>query len=608
MQPRSLLLLIVVGLCTIGCGVSQPDEFGFGTRPNVDPVDPDDFCVTEGAHRCRLADYEVCRDGVWALERSCDSPTPLCSDQLGCTACNPDRSYCVGEDVYTCSSDGLDLPFVEECESTEACLAGQCRDACDVAVAQRSYLGCSFLAVATTNLVHEVFNEDFAIVIGNPHPTAEAQVVVARDGTNLRSLRIPPRSTAAISLPIVPELKTGTNSVIARRGAFEVESNLPVAAYQFNPLNFRLDTPDGPVASFTNDASLLLPLHALTGLYRINTHPSFGVRALDSEWEWLPGFVAVAATEDATRVVFSSKAFTVPGGVPAIGPGGTTEVILDRGDVLQLLSRLHEPTLDADLCAEIGGREGVAEEGTQFERQTCFDDVGGDFTGSVVTASAEVAVWAGHMCTFMPVDSFACDHLEEMMLPRETLGDLLVMTAPKHPSRSGTAPAVYRVMSAVDDNYIEYTTGAAVDGVLDAGEFTEFTTDGDFVVIAQGPVHVTQTMVGQRELTSTAGDPAMGTGVALSQWRAEYDFLAPETYTTNHVNVAARDGSVVYLDGILVDDWESIAGADYSVARVRLEPGPHHIESLEAAPFGITSYGYADYTSYLTPGGMNFVR
>ena len=44
------------------------------------------------------------------------------------------------------------------------------------------------------------------------------------------------------------------------------------------------------------------------------------------------------------------------------------------------------------------------------------------------------------------------------------------------------------------------------------------------------------------------------------------------------------------------------------MARITVEGGPHRIESLEGAPFGITSYGYADFTSYLTPGGMNFVR
>ncbi len=590
--------------CLCACGVATPADDGFGRSRTETPVNTDDLCVTQGITRCTAGVYEVCRDGTWAVEETCGDPTPLCVPDGGCTACNPDRTYCVGEDVHRCDGAGTAMSFEAECDFDEQCQAGQCRNACDVAEAQRSYLGCEFLAVATTNLVDAAFNDDFAVVIGNPHPTAEAQVVVSRDGTNLRSLRVPPESAEAITLPIVPALKGFTSSVIAPGGAFEVTSSMPVAAYQFNPLNFRVDTPDGPLASFTNDASLLLPVHALTGVYRANTHPSFGILQPELPWQWLPGFVAIAATQDGTTVEFSSNAFTLPGDVEVVSPGGRTHIQLDRGDVVQLLSRTHDGGDDPGFCATIGGRGGDAKGSA-----TCFDDEGGDFTGSVVSADADVAVWAGHTCTFMPLESYACDHLEEMMFPRQTLGDLVVMTAPSHPSRSGEARAVYRVMSAVDDNFITFTPQTvAFDRTVDAGEFVEFMTDTDFVVLASGPVHVTQTLVGQRELVSTAGDPAMGSGVPLSQWRSEYDFLAPATYTTNHINVTARDGTVVYLDGLLVDGWEDVAGTNYSVTRLDVSDGPHHIESLEAAPFGITSYGYADFTSYLTPGGMNFVR
>jgi hypothetical protein len=34
----------------------------------------------------------------------------------------------------------------------------------------------------------------------------------------------------------------------------------------------------------------------------------------------------------------------------------------------------------------------------------------------------------------------------------------------------------------------------------------------------------------------------------------------------------------------------------------------HLIESADEVGFGITTYGYAPYPSYLHPGGMNFVR
>jgi hypothetical protein len=44
------------------------------------------------------------------------------------------------------------------------------------------------------------------------------------------------------------------------------------------------------------------------------------------------------------------------------------------------------------------------------------------------------------------------------------------------------------------------------------------------------------------------------------------------------------------------------------VARIPVQPGSHHAESEDEVGFGITTYGYASYTSYLLPGGMNFTR
>ena len=64
----------------------------------------------------------------------------------------------------------------------------------------------------------------------------------------------------------------------------------------------------------------------------------------------------------------------------------------------------------------------------------------------------------------------------------------------------------------------------------------------------------------------------------------------------------------IFLDSERVDSWEPIPGTDLQVARVRVASGAHRLESVSDVGFGITSYGYAQYTSYLYPGGMNFLR
>ena len=143
---------------------------------------------------------------------------------------------------------------------------------------------------------------------------------------------------------------------------------------------------------------------------------------------------------------------------------------------------------------------------------------------------------------------------------------------------------------------------------LNRGEFIEFLSGSDFLVEGTAPLYVTQALLSEQALGAQSGDPALGSGVPVSQWRSEYDFLVPETYSSNWLNLAAPSAAAVYLDGMLVVDWEPIEGTGHRVARIEVDAGSHHIERVDGLGFGITSYGYASYTSYLPPGGMNFLR
>lgn len=137
----------------------------------------------------------------------------------------------------------------------------------------------------------------------------------------------------------------------------------------------------------------------------------------------------------------------------------------------------------------------------------------------------------------------------------------------------------------------------------------DFDSDQDFVITATGQIQVTQTMLGQDALAAVTGvDPAMGTGVPWSQTRAADDFLVPTTYTTNWLNLVAPTGTPVLLDDATITTWSPIGTSGYDAARVSVTPGSHQVTSTDGATFGITAYGYAQYTSYLYPAGLNLPR
>jgi hypothetical protein len=610
---RFALLLLALLPIVAGCPADDDDGFSQPTPP-PEPVDPDTLCNTPGAARCEGFEYQVCVEGRWFTQQTCAAPTPFCNPDVGCTSCEVEQAFCVEREIWLCDDAGTTAEYQDTCGTGEECLFGECYSACDLAEQTESYLGCRFLAVPTANgLLAPSFWSDFAVVIGNAWPDDAAEITIRQSGTLLGSATIPPGETAAIPLDLLPELQPqmdpvlGTaESVRVANGAFEIVSTVPVAAYQYNPLHFEVVTGDYVESSFTNDASLLLPEHVLTGSYMASTWPTWSTGGYPGASVWYPGFVAVAATEDSTLVTVTTTANTQGGPVvSAMELGEDTVISLNRGDVLQLLAEVPEPSDLTNTCAERGG-----EQASNGEYDSCLDRALGDLTGTRIEADRPVAVFAGHVCTFMPFDEWACDHLEEMMFPVETWGTRAVMSAPAWPGRPDPepAPTLIRVLSQADDNYVTFTPAVQEPVTLDAGEFVEFMALEDFIVEGQNRLFVTQALLGENALATNQGDPALGSGIPLAQWRDEYDFLVPETYTSNWVNVVASQDAVVFLDGLEIAGWEEIDGTIYKVVRLPLEPGGHRAESVGDVGFGITSYGYASYTSYLYPGGMNFLR
>jgi len=423
----------------------------------------------------------------------------------------------------------------------------------------------------------------------------------------------------SIELPWIPELLgnpyVDQYSTKVEDGAYRIASDVPVTVYQFNPLEYKEETEDGPVFSHTNDASLLLPTHTLTGDYYIMSRPTMlhfqipreaycgGAAQLPCPDLWTsssPGFVAIVGIEPTPTIVdISVKSRTAPsfdGSIPALKPGDTYSTTLQQGEVLQLVS----------------STPGECRKGSPYDTpaftQYAYCTVGKnyDLTGTEVNASGRIAVISGHNCAFVPYYRWACDHLEEMMLPLQAWGDQFYIAITK-PIRE--EPNLIRILSASDKNTIRFTPQVHRDVTLDRGEYLEFETGEDFQVLGKQAIMVAQFLVGQdyEGLGSSGafgmGDPGMSLGIPMQQWRNQYSFLAPTTFEENYVNVIARADQTILLDGKLVGDFHPIEGTSISVARVSIEGGQHTISTN--FPFGIMVYGYATYTSYIYPGGLD---
>lgn len=481
---------------------------------------------------------------------------------------------------------------------------------CEQAAASHTYLGCDFWPTVLDNIVRPDF--DYAVVVANTSD-AEAQISVTRGGSPVASATVPPNGLVKVFLPWVEELKSlswiagqpdngcptwvKTSTVRAPGGAYHLTSTIPVAVYQFNAIEYAGQ--GGPPGkdwstctthtcfnqvecfSYTNDASLLLPSTALSGNYRVAGVPSWTDNSDPTNTNpfTYPPYFAVTGTQDGTSVTVQTSAdgsIAAGGGVGATPGGSTATFNVGAGEVVMVV--------------------GAA---------------GSDFSGTLVKASAPIQVLSGIACTQMPHGLEACDHLEETVMPVETLGQHYFVTAPTGPSGSASTYVV-RLYGNVDGTQLTYPgSNPGAPAMINAGQVVELASvTQDFEVTADHELTVAVFQYGAGPMSGTRqGDPAQTFISSVEQYRLKYVFLAPDDYESSYADVVMPMDAEVALDGAPLGVAPAPISSGFGIARVRLGPGQGGAHVLtSSAPVGLQVMGYGAYTSYQYPGGLNLGR
>jgi hypothetical protein len=639
------LVLSLLGACSSDGGdLRQPPDDGSGDADASAGMTVHDAAVPA----CAFG--SVTCDGTTALEctpsglsrRSCREGQ-VCAEGLGCVACKPYASWCDGDLPRRCSADGTEWVAGTRCTGELSCdgQTGECVNLCARAASSKSYVGCEYWPVTLGNSVSKEF--EFAVVVSNPQSVAADYTLEGEAGFSSRG-SIPARSTQTLRLPwqaLGGLAYTGT--------AYHLVTTLPVIAYQFSPLEYAKAgdcvSPehddmrgDRRCFSFSNDASLLLPTPALTGTYMISSRPSHGgfyqfLRGADGSTlvdgsgrplsrhyltgSGIPEFVIVGAdsAEVQVSIKFAGEAEGAPRGMRSVfQPGQEITFPLAPGRALQFFA--GKPAEDAcKVGSKDEARYACVENQPRFQcletLEYCAPDARYDLTGTVIRASGKLAVYMGDVCSFVPYDRQACDHLEESAFPLETWGKR-VFVAGASPLRN--EPSIVRVLSGAADNRISFTPAVHAPVTLGLGAFVELESDEDFVVEGSGALSVVQYLVGQnyagvqtaveRELRDeiVSGDPSLTQVPPIEQYRREYFFLAPDTYDESWLVVSAPDAARVQLDGRMLDAWKSVPGSGMKTCRAKISGGAHQVTGDQA--FGIQVQGFGSYTSYMYPGGL----
>ena len=536
--------------------VCEPGTLGdCSDSDNIDTCKPD--CSGFEPQPC---DMGVCVEGA-------------CVDLV----CAPNQASCVDDDTFhVCNGDGTAWDPDQDCDPGDACLAGQCVSACELAAATKSNVGCEFWAVDMSNLPPRD-KYTYAVAVSNPSfDDAAAITIYDRNGGNEQMLiqdSVAPRDVEIFNLSGSHAGYTSyyngqdagfQGNGISKGRAFRVESSQPVIATQFNPI--------GGATGFTTDASLLLPTHTLGNDYiHLDWDRGYGNGAS----------MVVVATEDATTVTITPTVNTAGGinNLPAMTAGVATPIVIDRYDFIQVN----------------------------------VDDL--NLTGSSIASDKPVAVFGGHSCANVPQESVgACDHVEEQIFPLETWGTDYV--ASRNPIRGGE-PMRWRIVASEDNTTITFDPPVSLGAQtqLDANQWVQFDDLGDFTISANDPILVAGYMYGCSAVqpnNGCPGDPYMVLMVPVEQYQDDYVFLVDSSYVQDFAKLVRPSGAQVNVEclGVVPENrWTAIGNSGFDWATIDMNPGeamcqPGTNQASADQGFGIIVSGQSSAASYAYPGGL----
>ncbi len=494
--------------------------------------------------------------------------------------------------------------------------AGAVPTSCEDAAAIGSSDGCEFWALdldnePDTGLSPNASAAPWALAITNPGTTTASVTIEVNDAppgqplqlSKVKEFTLAPGAIWGEQMPTREVDGSATPGDDKAPGtwlssnAFRITSSAPVAATQFNTAT----------NSFSNDASMLLPRHALGARYVALGWPAANP-AVFQMTKGLPdrSYLTIVGVEEGTTVQIKPTWRVKAGGPVALtAPGGLIEATLGPFDVLNLET-------DTATTGE------VAQGGSKLA----------DLSGSTITASKPVAVFVGSERGLVPEglsglgdlpkppsggDNCCTDHLEEQLVPLSALGSRFVIPHSPFRSTDGFREAdVIRFQAAAEETTLSTNLPPPNDSfTLQPGETRDTWSIGDVFVASTKPLLVAQLLVSQAYCSTLLGDPALLLVTPVEQHQKVHSIQAPPGWDQVHVTLSVPTEATVTIDGQPMTGCDTFLGAlpdgaGYATHRCPVSPGAHRIES--ASPIGVYVYAYGMASAVAFAGGAGLAK
>jgi hypothetical protein len=470
-----------------------------------------------------------------------------------------------------------DSDVVYDTESVDMVIPKDCVNAAQ----GTSSVGCEFY---TVNLEHR-FQDPFtyAVAVSNVQEVDVANVKVLEKTSSgwveYMSASVQPMDLNIFYFDNVPMTLPGLNL----KAAFKIESDVPIVAYQFSPI-------DG-VTSFTSDASMLVPVSSYDEIYDVLGPESLLTSSSITPGDNAQAYFTIVATKDNTRVEIEMTDVINLTNTNVVPSTSSTpfSVNMDDGDVLEIQS----------------------------------STLGQSITGARIITDEDhrVGVFSGHTCANIPIDNCCCDHLEEQMPGLQFWGkEFIGSRLPVRNTNGRVEPVAWQIYASEDDTTVNLEAASGVLGIpgssvkLKRGEHVTFNTagnnnPGDFIATSDKPISIMQYMTASTILGDSylSGDPAMVGMIPIEQYLSRYVVLVPPNWINDALVITRHAGVPVIVDGVKVSDnsFMSVGNGNFQVARIKVDDGVHVIRSASATNgIGIIVVGWDEFDSYAYAGGM----
>lgn len=581
---------------------------------------------------CEAGNDDEAGTGAGSVSTTSTSSSPTGSGGMGggfSTGGNgPGASGCSADLQKTVDDMGN---VVQVCPPDQGCAGGMCVPACEAAALSKGSIGCEYFAPTPPFYLNESGSPTsydgpcHALFVANTWGRS-AKISVSHNGSMLDASAftfvpsgvgpatqyapvsaegIPPGEVAVVFLAHRPGVVHGLgfslecprppgvllDTAVQGSGAgvaFDVTSDTPVTAYDILPY--------GGATSFLPSASLLFPRTAWGTNYTVLAPHADGGGAM---WALFVG------TADGTTVdVLPSTTWPGGGAAPSLPGGATTQVTINRGQVLQWM--------------------------------------GADPTASILQSSQPIGVYTGN--TYLRVASATSfgggqDAAHQQIghigaLGSEYVGAGIMTRLPT------LAPedVPYRILGVVDGTQLTYDPAPppGAPTTLSAGQLAEFATTQLFSVTSQDEDHpfaFSQYMPGTfttrpgcsamppfQGLMCGLGDEEWVIQLPPKQFLQRYAFFTDPTYAATNLVITRVAGPNGFSDVEVacmgpVTGWQPVGSSgNFEVAHVDLyrsfmgTPAACATSQHEATSngaFGVTVWGTDYYASYGYPAGGN---